>query len=73
MGARAGCGGGRRGRIGVTAVDYGQVLNSARHGHTWWELDVTWLTIRLLGAVGLARRIATPRPDLRTVSSRPTK
>jgi stearoyl-CoA desaturase (delta-9 desaturase) len=37
---------------------------SARHGHAWWELDVTWLTIRLLGAVGLARRIATPRPEL---------
>jgi len=37
---------------------------SARHGHAWWELDVTWLTIRLLGAVGLARRIATPRAGL---------
>jgi stearoyl-CoA desaturase (delta-9 desaturase) len=37
---------------------------SARHGHTWWELDVTWLTIRILGTVGLARRIATPRPEL---------
>ena len=46
---------------------------SARHGHTWWELDVTWLTIRLLGAVGLARRIATPRPDLRAVGSRSTQ
>ncbi|TWT05155.1 fatty acid desaturase [Reyranella sp. CPCC 100927] len=33
---------------------------SARHGHQWWELDVTWLTIRLLAAVGLAGRIATP-------------
>ena len=37
---------------------------SARHGHAWWELDVTWLTIRLLGALGLARRIATPRSGL---------
>ena len=37
---------------------------SARHGHAWWELDVTWLTIRLLGTVGLARRIVTPRPEL---------
>ncbi len=37
---------------------------SARHGHAWWELDVTWLTIRLLGMVGLARRIATPKPEL---------
>jgi len=45
---------------------------SARHGHAWWELDVTWLTIRLLGAVGLARRIATPRSGLISSSSRPT-
>ena len=33
---------------------------SAKHGHQWWELDVTWLTIRLLAAVGLARRIVMP-------------
>ena len=37
---------------------------SARHGHAWWELDVTWLVIRLLGAVGLARRIVTPKAGL---------
>jgi stearoyl-CoA desaturase (delta-9 desaturase) len=37
---------------------------SARHGHTWWELDVTWLTIRLLGVVGLAQRIVVPRTEL---------
>ena len=28
---------------------------SARHGHRWWELDITYLTIRLLGLVGLTR------------------
>jgi stearoyl-CoA desaturase (delta-9 desaturase) len=33
---------------------------SARHGHKWWEVDLTWLTIRLLAAVGLARRVVTP-------------
>ena len=33
---------------------------SARHGHLWWEWDVTWLTIRLLAALGLATRIVTP-------------
>jgi fatty-acid desaturase len=33
---------------------------SARHGHQWWEVDVTWLTIRLLAACGLASRIVTP-------------
>jgi stearoyl-CoA desaturase (delta-9 desaturase) len=37
---------------------------SARHGHAWWELDITWLAIRVLAACGLARRIATPRPGL---------
>jgi fatty-acid desaturase len=35
---------------------------SAKHGHRWWELDVTWLTIRLLMAVGLAREVVTPSP-----------
>ena len=26
---------------------------SARHGLAWWELDVSWLTLRLLRALGL--------------------
>jgi fatty-acid desaturase len=29
----------------------------AAHGHKWWEFDVTYLTIRALAAVGLARNI----------------
>jgi stearoyl-CoA desaturase (delta-9 desaturase) len=33
---------------------------SARHGHRWWELDVTWLTIRLLQALRLAKDVALP-------------
>jgi stearoyl-CoA desaturase (delta-9 desaturase) len=37
---------------------------SARHGHRWWEIDVTWLTIRLLMALGLAKNVATPSPHL---------
>lgn len=40
---------------------------SARHGHLWWELDVTYLTIRLLGTLGLARAIVTPHPRLRAL------
>lgn len=36
---------------------------SARHGHTWWELDVTWLTIRLLEVMGLAHKVVRP-PNL---------
>jgi stearoyl-CoA desaturase (delta-9 desaturase) len=30
---------------------------SARHGLAWWELDPTWLLIRALGWVGLARDV----------------
>jgi stearoyl-CoA desaturase (delta-9 desaturase) len=33
---------------------------SARHGHKWWEIDVAWLTIRLLQAVGLATQVRGP-------------
>jgi stearoyl-CoA desaturase (delta-9 desaturase) len=36
---------------------------SARHGLRWWELDVTYLVIWLLGVVGLARQIhVAPKP-----------
>jgi fatty-acid desaturase len=30
---------------------------SARHGHEWWELDLNWLAIRALAAVGLVKDI----------------
>ena len=30
---------------------------SARHGFEWWEFDATWLVIRALAAVGLAKDI----------------
>lgn len=32
---------------------------SSRHGLAWYELDVTWLQIRLLKAVGMARNLIT--------------
>jgi stearoyl-CoA desaturase (delta-9 desaturase) len=35
---------------------------SAKHGHRWWELDVTYLTIRLLAFFGLARNVILPSP-----------
>jgi stearoyl-CoA desaturase (delta-9 desaturase) len=35
---------------------------SARHGHQWWELDVTWLMIRSLMVVGLATDVVLPVP-----------
>jgi fatty-acid desaturase len=37
---------------------------SARHGHKWWEIDLTWLVIRLLMALGLAKNVALPSPTL---------
>jgi len=37
---------------------------SARHGFSWREPDITWLTIRALLALGLARNVALPSPRL---------
>ena len=30
---------------------------SARHGLKWWEIDLTWMTIQLLQALGLATKV----------------
>jgi stearoyl-CoA desaturase (delta-9 desaturase) len=35
---------------------------SARHGLRWFEVDVTWWTIRALEAVGLAHDVKLPEP-----------
>jgi stearoyl-CoA desaturase (delta-9 desaturase) len=43
---------------------------SARYGHLWWELDVTWLTIRLLVTLGLAREVVTPTRALLALHER---
>jgi fatty-acid desaturase len=43
---------------------------SARHGHTWWEIDVAWLTIRLLETAGLARDVRRPKQWIANISSR---
>jgi fatty-acid desaturase len=37
---------------------------SARHGHRWWEIDNTWLTIRLLERIGLATDVVAPNARL---------
>jgi len=37
---------------------------SARHGHRWWEFDVTWLTIKVLSWFGLAWDIVQPNARL---------
>lgn len=34
---------------------------AAAHGHRWFELDLTYRTIRLLGLLGLARDIVEPK------------
>ena len=36
---------------------------SASNHHRWWELDVTWMQIRLLERVGLATRVIRPRHE----------
>ena len=35
---------------------------SAKHGHHWWELDLTYLIIRLLARLDLARDVVMPTP-----------
>jgi fatty-acid desaturase len=37
---------------------------SARHGHRWWEIDITYLSLRALAMLGLASEIAEPSPHL---------
>jgi fatty-acid desaturase len=36
---------------------------SARHGLAWYEIDITWMTIRLLQAVGLAKSVTAVSLD----------
>ena len=36
---------------------------SARHGLAWYEFDVSWLTIKLMRAVGLAKRVRVATVD----------
>lgn len=38
---------------------------SARHGHLWWELDITFLTIRLWQRLGLASELVLPKRRVR--------
>ena len=49
----------------VALVTYGEgwhnnhhaYQHSARHGLQWWEFDITWMHIRLLETLGLARKV----------------
>jgi len=38
--------------------------SSARHGLRWFEFDLTWLTIRLLRALRIARDVKVPTPEM---------
>jgi fatty-acid desaturase len=42
---------------------------SARHGHKWWEVDITWLTVRFLEILGLARQVVRPSRRLDEMKS----
>jgi len=35
---------------------------SAKHGHLWWEVDTTYLLLRLMRMVGLVRDLSMPNP-----------
>jgi fatty-acid desaturase len=37
---------------------------SARHGHRWWEIDVTYMAVRFLMLLGLARDVVLPNVHL---------
>lgn len=41
---------------------------AASHGHRWWELDVTYLTLRALALAGLAWDVVLPRCKARGAS-----
>ena len=54
--------------IGVLALGEGWHNNhhafpsSARHGLRWWQVDSSWLLIKLMSWVGMASRLRTPSP-----------
>ena len=41
---------------------------TAKFGHRWWEIDTTYLTIRLLVRLGLAHSVVMPNPRLLATS-----
>ena len=53
----------------VAVITYGEgwhnnhhaFQTSARHGMRWWEVDTTYWAIRVLGFLGLATKIKTPK------------
>jgi stearoyl-CoA desaturase (delta-9 desaturase) len=39
---------------------------AARHGHRWWEFDLTWITIKVLRSVGLVWDVVEPNLTRKT-------
>ncbi len=76
---------GSRNNWWVALVSYGEgwhnnhhaYLHSAAHGLRWWEVDITYLTIRALAWLKLATRIRMPQgnpaqlPAIKPISLRP--
>ena len=71
----------------VAIVSYGEgwhnnhhaYLHSAAHGLRWWEVDITYATIRVLGWLRLATQIRLPQgqpaklPDSPPLAARPLR
>ncbi|MCE9589790.1 MAG: fatty acid desaturase [Planctomycetes bacterium] len=43
---------------------------SAAHGLRWWEFDMTWLTIRFLALIGLAKNVVVPESEIPAAAAR---
>ncbi len=55
--------------VGIIALGEGwhnahhAVPTSARHGLRWWEFDLSWLVIKFLASLGLAKKIKLPKNE----------
>ena len=55
--------------VGVLALGEGWHNNhhafptSARHGLAWWQFDSSWIFIKMMSWVGMARKIKLPSPE----------
>jgi fatty-acid desaturase len=43
---------------------------SARHGHKWYEFDMSWLTIRAMERMGLVWDVIGPKPEIQLAIDR---
>ena len=43
---------------------------SARHGLAWWEFDITWITMKILRAVGLIKHVRVAKLDAMELESK---